>query len=131
MKHLVEQKVEAFIKKTKRPQVNIAVWRDGELYQSNFGIAKQQTVGVFEVGSIGKTFTATLLAILIEKGVVGIEDKIGKYYPQLPILKDVTFKQLITHSSGLPADPIKTICFTHASLISNLQKLKKKILPII
>ncbi|MBD1581621.1 serine hydrolase domain-containing protein [Pseudoalteromonas sp. S16_S37] len=126
MKHLVEQKVAAFISKTQRPQINVAVWRDGELYQSSFGCAKREDVDVFEIGSIGKTFTATLLAILIDKGVVAIEDKIGRYYPKLSVLKDVTFKQLVTHSSGLPANPIKTICFSRSSLISNLLKFRKE-----
>ncbi|WP_339923405.1 serine hydrolase [uncultured Cyclobacterium sp.] len=61
---------------------------------------------VFEIGSITKVFTGTLLANFLKDSTVNIEDQIGDYlhYP----LKDgveITLKQLATHTSGLPRIP--------------------------
>ncbi|BBN81272.1 hypothetical protein PA25_12570 [Pseudoalteromonas sp. A25] len=129
MQLLIDEHVAAFAKRTKRPQINVALWHNNVVYESSFGISKSEAVDVFEIGSIGKTFTATLLAILVEKRVINLNDRIGKYHPNLPLLKDVTFKQLVTHTSGLPAEPIDSICFSHSALISKLLEFQDEDIP--
>lgn len=61
---------------------------------------------VFEIGSITKAFTATLLADLVIKGSLTLEDDINAHldYDLKDNLK-ITFKQLVTHTSGLPRVP--------------------------
>jgi CubicO group peptidase (beta-lactamase class C family) len=62
---------------------------------------------LFEIGSVTKTFTGTLLAIAIERGEVAAEDPVEKYLPQGVVLRDVDnapirLVDLATHRSGLP-----------------------------
>src|SRR5688572_15879122 len=45
---------------------------------------------VFQYGSVTKQFTAALIMYLQEKGKLNIQDKLSKYYPQLPFADSVT-----------------------------------------
>ncbi|MFD2033258.1 serine hydrolase [Belliella marina] len=61
---------------------------------------------IFEIGSITKVFTATLLAEALEKGDVEIDDKINPIFPFF--FRDsieITFGSLANHTSGLPRLP--------------------------
>ena len=62
---------------------------------------------VFEIGSISKTFTATLLAALVDDGVVALDDPVARYLPVAPpvIGRAITLEDLATHHSGLPRLP--------------------------
>ncbi|MGB1210275.1 MAG: serine hydrolase [Lacinutrix venerupis] len=65
---------------------------------------------VFEIGSISKTFTTTLLALKVNSGEMNLEDPISKYLPKdvkTPTRngKEITLKNLATHTSGLPKLP--------------------------
>jgi serine-type D-Ala-D-Ala carboxypeptidase/endopeptidase len=55
----------------------------------------------FEIGSITKTMTATLLASLVGDGVLTLDDEIGRWLDAGPN-GDITLEQLATHTSGLP-----------------------------
>ncbi len=70
-----------------------------------YGKAEGVESPVFEMGSVGKTFTATLLALLVERRQVSLLDTVANYHPQLPWAKHVTLEQLASHTSGLPANP--------------------------
>jgi CubicO group peptidase (beta-lactamase class C family) len=71
----------------------------------------------FEIGSITKTFTATLLAWYANAGVLKLTDPITKYLPDSvaanPALKSITLLMLINHTSGLARVPDNL--FNHAS----------------
>lgn len=54
-----------------------------------------------DIASVSKTFTAAAIMILQERGLLEYEDKLIKYYPQLPY-PDVTVRQMLNHTSGLP-----------------------------
>ncbi|HEX7501804.1 MAG TPA: serine hydrolase [Acidobacteriota bacterium] len=65
---------------------------------------------VFEIGSVTKTFTATLLADMVKRGLVKLDDPVGKYLPKGVTVpsragKEITLLDLATHSSGLPRMP--------------------------
>ncbi len=65
---------------------------------------------VFEIGSITKTFTGTLLAIAVRRGEVSLDDPISKYLPKAvktPSFggKEITLLDLATQSSALPGLP--------------------------
>ena len=64
---------------------------------------------VFEIGSITKLFTAILLADMVERGEVRLDDPISKYLPtgvRAPTRngREITLAHLSTHMSGLPRD---------------------------
>src|SRR2546423_4461591 len=65
---------------------------------------------VFEIGSITKVFTAILLADMVERGEVSLNDPISKYLPKsvkTPTRdgREITLLDLATQTSGLPRLP--------------------------
>ncbi len=62
---------------------------------------------LFEIGSISKTFTATLLAGMVRDGLVALDDPVAKHLPVAPPVKgrEITLEDLATHHSGLPGVP--------------------------
>jgi len=57
--------------------------------------------GRFEVGSVTKTMTATLLALLAADGSLRLDDEVGRWLPA-GANAGITVRQLTTHTSGLP-----------------------------
>jgi len=62
---------------------------------------------IFEIGSLTKVFTGTVLADMIEREEVKLDDPVGKLLPKgTPTLRrggeEVSLEELATHSSGLP-----------------------------
>lgn len=58
----------------------------------------------FRLGSITKQFTSMAIMQLEERGLLNVQDPIGKYltdYPK-PVADRVTIHHLLTHSSGIP-----------------------------
>jgi D-alanyl-D-alanine-carboxypeptidase/D-alanyl-D-alanine-endopeptidase len=65
---------------------------------------------VFEIGSVTKTFTATLLADMVKRGLVGLDDPASKYLPDTVKVpsrggREITLLDLATQRSGLPRMP--------------------------
>jgi Beta-lactamase class C and other penicillin binding proteins len=64
----------------------------------------------FEVGSVTKIFTSLLLAQMVESGDVRLDDPIARYLPDSVKApgyrgREITLRELATHSSGLPRLP--------------------------
>src|ERR1051326_4113711 len=69
---------------------------------------------VFEIGSVTKVFTTTLLADMVERGEVSLSDPVSKYLPKTVKTptrdgKEITLFDLATHTSGLPRMPTNLI----------------------
>ncbi len=65
---------------------------------------------LFEIGSITKVFTALLLADMVQRGEVKLDDPISKYVPTSAKIpqrdgREITLVDLATHTSGLPRMP--------------------------
>ncbi|MEZ5043394.1 MAG: serine hydrolase domain-containing protein [Saprospiraceae bacterium] len=65
---------------------------------------------IFEIGSITKTFTASLILKLVNEGKINLSDPIQKYLPVQMAQdsfqhKTITVQYLITHTSGLSSGP--------------------------
>lgn len=57
--------------------------------------------GRFEIGSVTKTMTGTLLATLVGDGTVTLDDRVGRWL-DAGANADITVGELATHTSGLP-----------------------------
>ena len=96
------------------PGVSVAVIRDGKVALARgYGFANlEYSIAttpdtVYEIASVTKPFTATAIMMLVEEGKVSLEDKIGKYLPQLPsIYGQLTVRQLLSHTGGLIKDVV-------------------------
>ena len=65
---------------------------------------------VFEIGSMTKVFTSLILADMVRRGEVSLDDPIAKYLPATVKVPErngrkITLIDLATHSSGLPRMP--------------------------
>jgi len=65
---------------------------------------------IFEIGSVTKVFTTLILADMVEKGEVSLNDPIDKFLPEEVSTpskngRTITLFDLATHSSGLPRMP--------------------------
>src|SRR5688500_6493704 len=67
---------------------------------------------IFEIGSIAKVLTAFLLADMVERGEVALDDPVQKYLPASVTVpsyrgKQISLVDLATQTSGLPRDALK------------------------
>ncbi|WGV24709.1 serine hydrolase domain-containing protein [Halotia branconii] len=68
----------------------------------HFVAATEHTV--YEIASIGKTFTATLMMMLVEAKVISLDEAIANYLDDLPLAwQSVTVKHILSHQSGIPS----------------------------
>jgi D-alanyl-D-alanine carboxypeptidase len=59
--------------------------------------------GRIRIGSITKTFTATMVLQLVEEGEIELDAPVDRYLPGvLPYEEDITIRQLLQHNSGIP-----------------------------
>lgn len=110
--HIDEKVQEHFIN---RSQVGIVVGviKNGETHVWSYG---ERVLGsnegptgdtFFEMGSITKTYTATLLALEVVKGRIRLTDQVKAFWRELDGTDagEITLEQLATHRSGLPRLP--------------------------
>lgn len=121
----LNQAVEAFRNKYRSPGVVVAVVHGNEIVSSHsagFSNPESKTPATidskFPIMSITKTFTATMLMQLVEKGTLRLDDKVEKYIPEykkvhspFPGSGPTTLFQLATHSAGLPRNTPADIGF--------------------
>jgi CubicO group peptidase (beta-lactamase class C family) len=91
------------------PGVSVAVVERGEIvFTGAAGLAdvaagrKATTQTRFRVGSITKMFTAVSIMQLVERGALHLDDRLARYVPDAPHAGEITIRQLLMHTSGLP-----------------------------
>lgn len=63
-----------------------------------------ETLGLddpFRIGSVTKMFTATLVLMLLDDGLIGLDDHVRDYLPSLTASPDATVRHLLSHRSGI------------------------------
>ena len=104
----VDTAAAAFMQRYHVPGMVIGISRNGQQRFYSYGVASKATAApvtpdtLFELGSISKTFTATLATYAQARGALSLQDPVGKYVPGLadhPI-GEVKLWQLGTHSAG-------------------------------
>lgn len=121
---------------------NVLIAERGQIiYNKSFGFSNESTKeklnenSIFELASVSKQFTAMAIVMLKEKGKLDYEDKISKYIPELSEYSNITIRNLLNHTSGLPDymeimdstfDKSKTA--TNNDIISTFAKLKPQVL---
>jgi CubicO group peptidase (beta-lactamase class C family) len=86
----------------------ILVAKDEKIvYQNQIGFAdfKNKTAlnkeSIFQLASVSKQFTAAAIMLLNERNLLKLSDTVNRYFPNFPY-KDVTIKNLLNHTAGLP-----------------------------
>ena len=99
------------LEKTRVPSAQVGIVRDGKVvYVGAFGDARIGGDGVnavpatsemhYAIGSISKQFTVACVLLLQQQGKLKLDDPVAKWYPELTRAKDVTIRNLLTHTSG-------------------------------
>jgi len=102
----------------KFPSLSAAIVRDGKiLYQGAFGFenlnagTRATPETSYHVASVTKAFTASLVVVLHERGVIDLDQPVVKYLPDNVSISTkpevgakITLRQLASHTSGLPRD---------------------------
>ncbi len=56
---------------------------------------------IFQIYSVTKTFTSTVILKLVEQDKLSLSDKLSKFYPGFPKGDSITIENLLTHTSGI------------------------------
>jgi CubicO group peptidase (beta-lactamase class C family) len=67
-------------------------------YEKNLAITSDAW---FEIASVTKTFTASGILLLRDRGRLTIDDPLSRYLPDFPNGDHITIKNLLSHTSGL------------------------------
>jgi len=94
---------------SKKVNGNFLIAEKGKIiYNKSFGYANEVTKeelnenSVFELASVSKQFSAMAIMKLKENGKLNLYDDLAKFFPELLMYKDVTIRNLLNHTSGLP-----------------------------
>ncbi len=63
---------------------------------------KLETDTKLKIGSITKTFTATIIMQLIDEKKLTLDTKLSKFYPQISNAEKITIHHLLHHRTGIP-----------------------------
>ncbi len=91
------------------PGCGVAVVRNGVLlHAAGYGFANLESRTpvtsdtVYELASVAKQFTAMLVLLLAERGLLHVEEKIASHFPSPPdAWARITIRHLLTHTSGI------------------------------
>ncbi|GAA3146982.1 CubicO group peptidase (beta-lactamase class C family) [Kribbella aluminosa] len=108
-------KIQAGMAKYAIPGAGLGVWYRGREYVRGFGVTSVDTGEpvsadtVFRIGSTTKTFTATAIMRLAERGRIGLDRPVRAYLPDFAtadpaVSARVTVRQLLNHSAGWQGD---------------------------
>lgn len=100
-----EEKIDYLVSRKAIPSLAVGIVANGELiWNRGWGASSEETI--YAINSMTKTFTATSVLQLYERGLIGLDDDVNEYltftlrhpdYPDTPI----TIRMLLSHQSGL------------------------------
>lgn len=99
------------------PGASVAVLRDGEIIAAAAGSLNMETGvaatpdAVFQIGSVTKSFTATLAMMLAEEGKLRLDGRVIDYLPDFTLAdaesaRQITIRHLLCHTNGIDGDRI-------------------------
>jgi beta-lactamase class C len=126
---VVSRTIAPLMAKERIPGMAVGVVVDGSSYAFMYGVASLQTKQpvtaetLFEVGSVSKTFTATLAAYAQDRGDLSLSQKVGSYLPALADTPfgNATLLNLGTHTAGNVPMQVPETADSDAALIDYLR----------
>lgn len=87
---------------------SISIYKNGkETYSKHIGYkdynkkTRANNTTKYRIGSITKTFTATIISQLVDEGKLTLNTKLNTFFPKLPNASKTTIEDLLRHQSGL------------------------------
>ncbi|WP_273977974.1 class C beta-lactamase [Vibrio parahaemolyticus] len=108
LKSIVDENASDLMGEFSIPGLAVSVTVNGERFYYNYGVADKKSANpvtnetIFELGSISKTFAATLAAYAEGKGKLNMDDKVSDYIPELSgsALGDTKLVHVATYTAG-------------------------------
>jgi CubicO group peptidase (beta-lactamase class C family) len=94
-----------------RPGVAVLIAKRGRaVFAAGYGLADLKTRApitprtLFNTGSITKTFVASAILVLAQRGQLSVDDPLTKYFEfaHPEVVRGIQLRHLLTHTSGLP-----------------------------
>jgi CubicO group peptidase (beta-lactamase class C family) len=93
------------------PGIVLGILHEGDVKAAGFGVTNlDHPLGVndqtfFQIGSISKTFSGTLIMKMVEEGKIDLDATVHTYVPEFKVAdvqvsEKVTIRHLLTHTSG-------------------------------
>ncbi len=106
----IDAAVRAALSVSETPSASVAVVRDGQIvFAKAYGDAvagakpvKATAATRYQIASVSKEFTAAAILLLLQDGKLSLDDKVGKWLPELNLTSanDITVRQVLAHTSG-------------------------------
>ncbi|MFD1148474.1 serine hydrolase domain-containing protein [Saccharothrix hoggarensis] len=116
------------------PGAQLALLSDGEVWEFEFGEARHASGRAMgrdtkvPIGSITKTFTATLLMVLVSDGDVDLDEPVAEYLPEVRqtggrLAEVLTTRHLLSHTGGLRSEVVAPSADARPPLAASLLEL--------
>ena len=111
----IAEQVEIWREESGAPGVTFGIYVKGERYSGGSGVTSIDNPlpvtdeTIFQIGSISKTFTATMMMRLVEQGKLDLDERVRSYLPQFRVRDEdvsqrVAVRHLLTHVAGWTGD---------------------------
>ncbi|GGB29029.1 serine hydrolase [Flexivirga endophytica] len=111
----IEAELPGMLEEAQIPAASVALLADGHIVSRSAGLLNTATGveatddSVFQIGSITKVFTATLVMQLVDEGLVDLDRPLRQYVPDFTIADEaardsLTVRQLLSHTAGFEGD---------------------------
>jgi CubicO group peptidase (beta-lactamase class C family)/predicted esterase len=108
-----QSRLDALAVRYRVPGAQLAVLDGDEIVSLATGVVDRDSAGPvttetrFQIGSITKLFTATLMMQLVDRGLIDLDAPVTTYLPEFRTLSGsdaITIRHLLTHTNGIPGD---------------------------
>jgi CubicO group peptidase (beta-lactamase class C family) len=123
----LDEEIAAKMARARVPGLAVAFLKDGDVgWTGYYGFANVEenraVTGdtLFQMASVSKTITGTAVMLLVERGVIGLDDDVDAYLPfELNAPADpeapIAFRHLLSHTAGIADAPIYNELYTISS----------------
>ena len=110
-----QRRLEVLAKKHHVPGAQLGILDGDEIVDVAYGVLNNRTGqpattdSVFQIGSISKVWTATVVMQLVDEGLIALDTPVVEVLPELQlsdpdVTKQLTIWHLLTHTSGIDGD---------------------------
>jgi len=97
---------------TSTPGLALAIEHAGGRWTGGFG--EMQAASVVPAGSMAKPYTAVAALQLVERGLIGLDEPVGRHLPELDLsnplgAREITLRDLLSFRSGLAVDTTSAV----------------------
>lgn len=105
----LQNKIENYISQYSIPGISVTLFLPGERVWSGaagmshiYDLMPMDTAHLFEMASVTKMYTASIIFQLMEEGLLSLDDTVGEYLPPMNnIPSGTTLRNMLKHRSGL------------------------------